>query len=93
VFGRGRRPSVVGAEARWFQSPRSSASWIGLRVRVCDGAAGTVNVGSRAPADPLFYMALREGGPLPRTAGAPDQGAFRIGPIRRSGPNPEIRLG
>jgi hypothetical protein len=30
-------------------------------------------------------MALREGGPLPRTAGAPDQGATRIGPIRRSG--------
>jgi hypothetical protein len=39
-------------------------------------------------------MALREGGPLPRTAGAPDQGASRIGkPIRRSGPDPEIRLG
>jgi hypothetical protein len=32
---------------------------------------GTVNVGSRAPAWPLFYMALREGGALPRTAGAP----------------------
>jgi hypothetical protein len=47
-----------------------------------------VNVGSRAPAKPLFYMALREGGPLPQTAGAPDQGASGIGiprrdPIRR----------
>jgi hypothetical protein len=37
-------------------------------------------------------MALREGGPLPRTVGAPDQGATRIGPIRRSGPDPEILL-
>jgi hypothetical protein len=50
---------------------------------------GTVNVGSRAPAKPLFYMALREGGgPLPQTAGAPDQGASGIGiprwdPIQR----------
>jgi hypothetical protein len=25
-------------------------------------------------------------------AGAPDQGATRIGPIRRSGPDPEILL-
>jgi hypothetical protein len=47
----------VGAEARWCQSPRFSASLIGLRVRVCGGAVGTVNVGSRAPAKPLFYMA------------------------------------
>jgi hypothetical protein len=39
-------------------------------------------------------MALREGGPLPRTAGAPDQGATQIGkPIRRSGPDLEIRWG
>jgi hypothetical protein len=38
-------------------------------------------------------MALREGGPLPSTAGAPDQGVSRIGPIRRSGPDPEIRCG
>jgi hypothetical protein len=93
VFGRGRRSSVAEArssvaEARWCQSPRFSASLIGLRVRVCGGAAGTVNVGSRAPAKPLFYMALREGGALARTAGAPDQGASQIGiprrdPIRR----------
>jgi hypothetical protein len=27
---------------------------IGLRVRVCGGAVGTVNVSSRAPADPSF---------------------------------------
>jgi hypothetical protein len=94
VFGRGRRPSVVGAEARWCQSPRFSASLIGLRVRVCGGAAGTVNVGFRAPADPSFIWRCARGGPLPRTAGAPDQGASRIGkPIRRSGPDPEIRLG
>jgi hypothetical protein len=41
---------VVGAGARWCQSPRFSASLIGLRVRVCGGAVGTVNVGSRASA-------------------------------------------
>jgi hypothetical protein len=90
---RSRSKRVVGAEARWCQSPRFSASLIGLRVRVCGGSVGTVNVGFRAPAWPLFYMALREGGPLPRTAGAPDQGVSRIGPIRRSGPDPEIRCG
>jgi hypothetical protein len=32
-----------------------------MKIRVLH-AAGTVNVGSRAPAKPLFYMALREGG-------------------------------
>jgi hypothetical protein len=99
--GRGRQCSVevgvcrasVGVEARWCQSPRFSVSLIGLRVRVCDGAAGTVNVGSRAPSGPSFIWRCARGGPLPRTAGAPDQGASRIGPIRRSGPDPEIRCG
>jgi hypothetical protein len=58
---------------------------IGLRVRVCGGAVGTANVGSRAPTCLTFYMALREGGPLSQTAGAPNQGASRIGKlIRRS---------
>jgi hypothetical protein len=61
VFGRSPRPSVVGAEARWCQSPRFNASLIGLRVRVCDGAAGTVNVGSRAPADPSFIWRCTRG--------------------------------
>jgi hypothetical protein len=63
VFGRGRRPSSRRsvAEARWCQSPRFSASLIGLKVRVCGGAVDTVNVGFRTPAKPLFYMALREG--------------------------------
>jgi hypothetical protein len=95
VFGRGRgrrcsvevgvRRASVGAEARWCQSPRFSASLIGLRVRVCGGAVGTVNVGSRAPADPSFIWRCARGGPLPQTAGAPDQGASRIGkPIQRS---------
>ncbi len=89
---RSRSKRVVGAEARWCQSPRFSASLIGLRVRVCGGAVGTVNVGSRAPAGPSFIWRCARGGPLPRTAGAPDQGASRIGkPIRRSGPDPEIR--
>jgi hypothetical protein len=83
----------LGAEARWCQSPRFSASLIGLRVRVCGDAVGTVKVGSRAPADPSFIWRCARGGPLPRTAGAPNQGTSRIGPIRRSGPDPEIRCG
>jgi hypothetical protein len=58
----GVRRASVGAEARWCQSPRFSASLIGLRVRVCDGAAGTMNVGSRAPADPSFIWRYARGG-------------------------------
>jgi hypothetical protein len=71
MFGRGRRCSVevgvrrasVGAEARLCQSPRFSASLIGLRVRVCGGVVGTVNIGSRAPADPSFIWRCARGGP------------------------------
>jgi hypothetical protein len=45
-------------------------------ARVCGGTVDTVNVGSRAPACPLFYMALCERGPtVTRTVGAPDQNA------------------
>jgi hypothetical protein len=78
VVGRWRR--------RGGANPLASAPLlISLRVRVCGGAVGTVNVGSHAPACLTFYMALREGGPLPQTADAPDQGASQIGkPIRRS---------
>jgi hypothetical protein len=59
------RSSVVG---RWRRrggaNPlASSPLLISLRVRVCGGAVGTTNVGSRAPACLTFYMALREGGP------------------------------
>jgi hypothetical protein len=39
------------------------------------GTVSTTNVGTRAPACPPFIVALRERGPLPYTAGAPDQGA------------------
>jgi hypothetical protein len=39
---------------------------------------GMVNVGSHAPACPPFIVALRERGPLPYKASAPDQGANRI---------------
>jgi hypothetical protein len=53
---------------------------------------GTVNVGSRAPAWPLFYMALREGGGHCHERQAPPirarLGLGRSGdpvPIRRSG--------
>jgi hypothetical protein len=84
------RASVV---ERWRRrgdvNPLASAPLlIGLRVRVCGGVVGTANVGSRAPVCLTFYMVLREGGPLPQMAGAPDQGASRIGiprrdPIRR----------
>jgi hypothetical protein len=35
---------------------------------------GTVNVGSRAPAKPLFYMALREGGPTATNGRRPRSG-------------------
>jgi hypothetical protein len=35
---------------------------------------GTVNVGSRAPAKPLFYMALREGGPTTTNGRRPRSG-------------------
>jgi hypothetical protein len=71
VVGRWRR--------RGGANPLPSAPLlIGLRVRVCGGAVGTVNVGSRAPVCLTFYMALCEGGSLPQTAGAPDQGASRI---------------
>jgi hypothetical protein len=56
VVGRWRRRGGV--------NPLASAPLlIGLRVRVCGGAVGTTNVGSRAPACLTFYMALREGGP------------------------------
>jgi hypothetical protein len=58
---RSRSKRVVGAEARWCQSPRFSASLIGLRVRVCGGTVGTVNVGSRAPADPSFIWRCARG--------------------------------
>jgi hypothetical protein len=40
---------------------------------------GTTNVGSRAPSCPPFIVALRERGPLPYTAGSPDQGVDQIG--------------
>jgi hypothetical protein len=44
--------------------------------RVCGGTVDMVNVGSRAPACPLFNMALCERGPTAtRMAGAPDQDA------------------
>jgi hypothetical protein len=82
-----RRGEVVGRGGEVVPIPSQ-------RVRVCGGTAGTVNVGSRAPAKPLFYMALREGGPTatngrrPRSGRAPNQGASQIGiprrdPIRR----------
>jgi hypothetical protein len=57
---------------------------------------GTANVGSRAPDYPLLLWRCVRGGPLSYTAGAPDQGADRIGfPIRRSGdhiPNIVLKL-
>jgi hypothetical protein len=79
----GRR-SVV--EARWCQSPRFSASLIGLRVRVCGGAVGTANVSSRAPACLTFYCgAAREG------ATAIHDRHPRSGRVSDRETNPEIR--
>jgi hypothetical protein len=34
---------------------------IGLSARVCGGTVGTVNIGSHAPAYPLFICDVREG--------------------------------
>jgi hypothetical protein len=97
--GRGRRCSVevgvcgasVGVEARWCQSPRFSASLIGLRVMVCGGAAGTVNVGSRAPSGPSFIWRCARGAHCHERQAPPIRarlGSDRSGdpvPIRRSG--------
>jgi ABC-type cobalamin transport system permease subunit len=69
------------------QSPRFSASLIGLRSLGFVGALWArrtlVPVPRLAPI--LLWRCVR-GGPLPYTAGAPDQSADRIGfPIWRSG--------
>jgi hypothetical protein len=87
---RSRSKRVVGAEARWCQSPRFSASLIGLRVRVCGGAVGTVNVGSRAPAGPSFIWRCVRGAHCHERQAPPIRarlGSGRSGdpvPIRRS---------
>jgi hypothetical protein len=52
----------VGGGGEVVSIPSLQRLLIGLRVRVCGGAMGTVNVGSRAPAYLTFYMALRERG-------------------------------
>jgi hypothetical protein len=85
------RQSAVGCRGEVSQSPRFRASVIGLRSL---GFVGTLNVGSRAPACPLLLWRCARGGPLAYTAGAPDQGADRIGfPIRKSGDHfPNILL-
>jgi hypothetical protein len=69
------------------RSPRFSALLIGLKsLGFVGGTVGMANVGSRASACPLLLWRCVRGGPLPYTAGAPDQDADRIGfPIRRSG--------
>jgi hypothetical protein len=79
------RSSVVG---RWRRrggvNPLASAPLlIGLRVRVCGGAVGTTNVGSRAPAYLTFYMALREGGHCHKRQEPPIRA--RLGSGNRSG--------
>jgi hypothetical protein len=76
VVGWCRRPSIRRsvAEARWCQSPRFSASLIGLRVRVCGGAAGTVNVGSRTLASLSFIWRCARGDPLPQNGRRPRSG-------------------
>jgi hypothetical protein len=69
------------------QSPCFSAPLIGLRslgfVRALWARRTLVPVPRLAP---LLLWCCARGGPLPYTAGAPDQGADQIGfPIRRSG--------
>jgi hypothetical protein len=59
----GRR-STVGCRGEVSQSPRFSASLIGLRsLGFCGGTVGMANIGSRVPACPPFITALRERGP------------------------------
>jgi hypothetical protein len=73
---------VVGgqlSEAWWAVPLASAPSRSDLVARVCGGTVGTVNVGSHAPVCPPFIVALREGGPLPYKASAPDQGTNLIG--------------
>jgi hypothetical protein len=88
VVGHRSVTEVVGrqsvAEARWCQSPRFSASLIGLRVRVCGGAVGTVNVGSRAPACLTFIWRCARGGATATKRQAPPIRA-RLGSGNRSG--------
>jgi hypothetical protein len=82
----GRR-SAIGCRGEVSQSPRFSAPLIGLRTLGFVGALWArrtlVPVSRLAPL--LLWYCVR-GGPLPYTAGAPDQSADRIGfPIRRFG--------
>jgi hypothetical protein len=98
VFGRGRgrrcsvevgvRRASVGAEARWCQSPRFSASLIGLRVRVCGGAVSTVNVGSRTPASPSFIWRCVRGAHCHERQAPPIRARLRSG---RSGDPARVR--
>jgi hypothetical protein len=69
------------------QSPRFSASLIGLRSLGFVGALWARRTLVPVPRlAPLLLWRCARGGPLPYTAGAPDQGADQIGfPIRRSG--------
>jgi hypothetical protein len=75
----GRR-STVGCRGEVSQSPRFSASLIGLRsLGFCGGTVGMANIGSRVPACPPFITALRERGPTaihgrrPRSGRGSDQ--------------------
>jgi hypothetical protein len=82
----GRR-SAVGCRGEVSQSPRFSASLIGLRSLGFVGALWARQTLVPVPRlAPLLLWRCARGGPLPYTAGAPDQGADRIGfPIQRSG--------
>jgi hypothetical protein len=69
------------------QSPRFSAPLIGLRSLGFVGALWPRRTLVPMPRlAPLLLWRCARGGPLPYTAGAPDQGADQIGfPIQRSG--------
>jgi hypothetical protein len=81
----GRR-STVGCRGEVSQSPRFSASLIGLRsLGFCGGTVARRTLVPVSRLAPLLLWRCARGGPLPYTAGAPDQGADRIGfPIQRS---------
>jgi hypothetical protein len=54
--------SMAVAMARWAVPLASAPSRSDRLARVCGGTVDTVNIGSRAPACPLFNITLRERG-------------------------------
>jgi hypothetical protein len=75
-----RRRSELDDDGRAVGLPLTSAP---SRIDLVLGFVGALFDGGKHwfgyPGVPLFYMALREWGPTPRTVGTPDQGARLTG--------------